>query len=136
VGPRRAGFRRAGALRMLCGSCHDAIAMSQRLCSLDELQDMQPVTVEARVEGEPESLILLRSGDRVSVFLNVCPHAGRRLDWAPGKFLMEGGRLVCAAHGASFDMPSGACVAGPCKGQSLRALEPRVEAGEVWIDGA
>jgi nitrite reductase/ring-hydroxylating ferredoxin subunit len=120
---------------MLCGPCHDAIPMSQRLCFMDELHDMRPVTVEARVEGEPESLILLRSGEQVSVFLNVCPHAGRRLDWAPGKFLMEGGRLVCAAHGASFDMPSGTCVAGPCKGQSLRALVPRVEAGEVWIEG-
>lgn len=120
---------------MLRVPSHDAIAMSQRLCSLDELQDMQPVVVDARVGGEPESLVLIRKGDQVSVFLNVCPHAGRRLDWAPGKFLMEGGRLVCAAHGASFDMPSGACVAGPCKGQSMSALEARVEAGEVWLEG-
>src|SRR3546814_11854715 len=72
--------------------------------------------------GEDAALILTRVAGRVQAFRNICPHAGRRLDWAPGAFLIDQGRLVCAAHGASFDMASGLCVAGPCKGASLTAV--------------
>lgn len=75
---------------------------------------------EVEHEGERQSLIVLRQGARVRAWLNVCPHAGRRLDWAPGKFLVDKeGRLVCAAHGAVFEMGQGECVDGPCKGSSL-----------------
>ncbi len=107
--------------------------MTHRLCALDDLPELQPVAFDAEVAGTSESLLLLRQGAEVSAFLNVCPHAGRRLDWAPGKFLMEGAHLICAAHGASFALPAGLCVAGPCKGQSLRAVALRVEGDGVWL---
>ena len=74
---------------------------------------------EAVVDGEAHSLIVLRQGAQLRAWLNICPHAGRRLDWAPGKFLVDQGRLVCAAHGAVFELGEGRCVAGPCRGQSL-----------------
>ncbi|GAB1596599.1 Rieske (2Fe-2S) protein [Lysobacter claricitrinus] len=109
--------------------------MTQVLVSLAALADGQPSEAEALIDGEPESLILLRSGECVDAFLNVCPHAGRRLDWAPGKFLLtREGLLVCAAHGASFALPSGECVAGPCKGESLRRVDVRVKDGDVRLD--
>ncbi len=90
--------------------------------SLIELADWPPEGLsetEAEAGGERLSLVLLRQGDVLKAWLNVCPHAGRRLDWAPGKFLVDKGRLVCAAHGASFELEHGECVAGPCKGSSL-----------------
>lgn len=94
----------------------------------DDLAHGVPVEAEACIDGEHESLVLVRSGESVRAWLNVCPHAGRRLDWAPGRFLVgKDGYLVCAAHGASFDMDSGLCVAGPCRGQSLRAVEVAVD---------
>lgn len=77
---------------------------------------------EVVIDGEPQSLIVRRTGERVQAWLNLCPHAGRRLDWAPGKFLLDRGRLVCAAHGAVFELDHGECVAGPCRGQSLVAV--------------
>ena len=77
---------------------------------------------EVVIDGEPQSLIVRRTGDRVQAWLNICPHAGRRLDWAPGKFLLDQGRLVCAAHGATFELDHGECIAGPCRGQSLVAV--------------
>ncbi|MCM2355602.1 MAG: Rieske (2Fe-2S) protein, partial [Arenimonas sp.] len=69
-----------------------------------------------------------RAGDSLRAWLNICPHAGRRLDWAPGKFLVDQGRLVCAAHGASFELGAGVCVAGPCRGASLTAVAVAVDA--------
>ncbi|WP_290885537.1 Rieske (2Fe-2S) protein [Arenimonas sp.] len=83
---------------------------------------------EVEIDGEPQSLVLRRHGDVLKAWLNVCPHAGRRLDWAPGRFLVDQGRLVCAAHGASFEMERGECVAGPCKGASLVAVAVTVDA--------
>lgn len=112
-----------------------ANAMSQRLCPLDDLPELQPVAFDVEIAGDSESVLLVRHGAQVAAYLNICPHAGRRLDWAPGRFLMEGGRLICAAHGASFAIPDGLCVAGPCKGQSLRGVSVRIHGGEVWFAG-
>jgi nitrite reductase/ring-hydroxylating ferredoxin subunit len=101
---------------------------------LDELPEGAPVEVEAEIDGAVESLVMLRSGAAVRAWLNVCPHAGRRLDWAPGRFLVsKDGHLVCAAHGASFELEGGVCIAGPCRGDSLRAVALRVEGDAVRL---
>ena len=90
---------------------------------------------EAVVDGEAESLILHRDADgAVRAWLNVCPHAGRRLDWAPGQFLAsKEGLLVCAGHGASFETAGGVCEAGPCRGEALRAVAVEIRDGAVWL---
>jgi len=104
------------------------------LIALDSMEDGSFAEVEAVVDGHAESLILHRSGSSVRAWLNVCPHAGRRLDWAPGKFLKsKEGNLVCAAHGASFELAGGTCIAGPCRGDSLRAIAVQVRDGEVVL---
>ena len=91
---------------------------------------------EGLVDGEPGSLILHRDGEAVRAWLNVCPHAGRRLDWAPGKFLKsKDGLLVCAVHGASFELQGGVCVAGPCRGDALRPVAIEVRDGAVYLAG-
>ena len=111
-------------------------AAAKSLPALDDLPDGGLLEVEAEIDGVAESLILHRKGDSVHAWLNICPHAGRRLDWAPGKFLMsKDGLLVCAAHGASFELHAGACVAGPCRGDSLRAVAVDVVEGAVSVRG-
>lgn len=113
------------------------MAASRPLTTLDSLPDGGLAEIEAVVDGDAESLVLHRRGDGVRAWLNVCPHAGRRLDWAPGQFLVSGeGLLVCAAHGASFELERGECVAGPCRGQALRAVPVRVQGNEIWLDGS
>ena len=97
-------------------------SVSGLLIRLAELPPEGLSEMEWPVDGEPQSIVLRRSGDRVQAWLNICPHAGRRLDYAPGKFLLDQGRLVCAAHGASFELDQGVCVAGPCRGASLVPL--------------
>lgn len=97
----------------------------------DSLQALEDVPLA----GSPEALILYRdAAGGVRAWLNVCPHAGRRLDYAPGRFLRgKTGELVCAAHGASFALEDGVCVAGPCRGQSLRAIPVRCVDGQVVL---
>jgi len=104
------------------------------LAPLSALEDGGYAEAEAVVDGSAESLVLHRDGDNVRAWLNVCPHAGRRLDWAPGKFLRsKEGLLVCAVHGASFEPRGGTCVAGPCRGDALRAVPVVVRDGAVYL---
>ncbi len=98
-------------------------SVSGSLIHLAELPAEGLSEVELPVAGDLHSILLRRTGERVQAWLNICPHAGRRMDYAPGKFLLDQGRLVCAAHGASFELEQGVCVAGPCRGASLVPLE-------------
>ena len=110
---------------------------AEPLLSFDALDDGALVEAEAVLDGDPESILLCRRGTQVRAWLNVCPHAGRRLDWAPGQFLKSrDGQLVCAAHGATFELDGGLCVAGPCRGDSLRAVAVEVRDGQVWLGGS
>ncbi|HEY5781931.1 MAG TPA: Rieske (2Fe-2S) protein [Lysobacter sp.] len=101
---------------------------------VDRIADGGFAEVEVTIEGDAESMLLYRDGDHVRAWLNICPHAGRRLDWAPGQFLKsKDGLLVCAAHGASFELQRGECVAGPCRGEALRAVPVSIRDGQVVL---
>ena len=113
---------------------HPAAGETVALLPLDRIADGGFAETEVTIDGDAESLLLYRDGDHVRAWLNICPHAGRRLDWAPGQFLKsKDGLLVCAAHGASFELQGGQCVAGPCRGEALRAVAVTVRDGAVWL---
>jgi nitrite reductase/ring-hydroxylating ferredoxin subunit len=103
------------------------------LCLLDDIPDGNAIEVEAIVNCEVESLMVYRQGDEARAYFNVCPHAGRRLDYAPGRFLVRNGTIICAAHGATFTADSGDCTAGPCRGDRLRAVAVAVLDGVVRL---
>ncbi len=82
-------------------------------------------------------IFVLRRGEALLGFVNVCPHAGLPLDLVPGRFYTRDKRhLFCANHGARFRIEDGFCVAGPCAGKSLMAVEISVVDGEVTLGGA
>jgi nitrite reductase/ring-hydroxylating ferredoxin subunit len=109
-------------------------AQSDALLRIEQIPDGGFHELEATLDGDAESLILYREGDAVRAWLNVCPHAGRRLDWAPGKFLKDkNGHLICAVHGATFELVGGECVAGPCRGAALRTIDIDVTDGVVRL---
>ncbi len=111
----------------------DGAERSAKLIAVAVIPDGGACEIEALVNGVEESVILVRSGAHVAAFLNVCPHAGRRLDWSPGQFLIDQGRLVCAVHGASFERMTGVCVAGPCRGNALRPIAVVERDGWLWL---
>ena len=110
----------------------DNADQAKALCRVDAIPDAGAI----EVEHEGDSFVVIRYGASVTAYLNVCPHAGRSLNWAPGRFLLSHGQLVCAAHGASFKPETGECIGGPCRGQSLRRLSVRIEGDWVWADRA
>ena len=102
------------------------------LCRLDAISDGGAIAIDTSQGGEALNLIVLRRGDDVFAYHNVCSHAGRRLDYAPGQFLVRDDRLSCAAHGAVVDVCSGICREGP-GGGGLGSVEVTVTDGNVLL---
>ena len=103
------------------------------LAKVQDIPEGGVIECQATVAGAVADLLLMRAGESVRAFHNVCPHAGRSLNWAPGKFLIESGLLICAAHGASFSIPEGRCVLGPCRGQALSEVAVEISGEEVLL---
>lgn len=78
---------------------------------------------------------VVRQGKRIFAYANICPHRRHPLDFLPDAFLVEDGRLIrCSSHGALFEPATGACVVGPCHGESLLSLASRQdETGTIFV---
>lgn len=101
------------------------------LCRIDAIPDGDALGVDTLGENAI-SLILLRRGEQVFAYYNECPHAGRRLEWAQGRFLVRDGVLTCAVHGASFTIDNGRCCGGLLCGD-LAAASIILRDGDVWL---
>ncbi len=73
-----------------------------------------------------------RRGDAVHGFVDRCPHAGLPMAQKLDEYLTPDGRFIaCSWHGALFDPETGACLGGPCLGQSLTIWPLRIERGTI-----
>lgn len=88
--------------------------------------------------GRPARGFVLRHDGRVVGYLNQCAHVPAEMDWNEGQFLDDSGRwIVCAIHGATYDPADGICIAGPCRGRRLKALQVEERDGQVcWYPSA
>ena len=102
----------------------------KKLCEVDEIV----IGAGREFRSAGGFLAVFRCPDSVHAWLNVCPHQARSLNFAPDEFLFTGeGRLVCPHHGAEFDITSGDCLEGPCKGASLAPAPVTIKEGAVWL---
>jgi nitrite reductase/ring-hydroxylating ferredoxin subunit len=109
--------------------------MTQRLCKLGQVST-KGKEIRVSNKDKPFFVMLFRVDDEILAYHNTCPHQGLSLNWAPDRFLIgDDALLVCAHHGAAFDLSSGKCLQGPCKGLSLRPVKIIVRDDEVWLDG-
>ena len=97
------------------------------LCRLDEIADPGGKGFTLGAGAGRIDLFVVRRGQAVHGYLNICPHAGTPLDWQPDVFLDPSKTLIqCASHGALFGIEDGLCVAGPCKGRRLSPIAVRI----------
>lgn len=74
----------------------------------------------------------IRDGDRVLGYVDRCPHNGMPLAGDYDDYLTPQRDLInCNWHGALFRISSGACIGGPCAGDSLTPWPLRVVDGEI-----
>lgn len=101
------------------------------LCPIDDLPDGTARGFDPFGEGR-DLLFIVRRGDSIRAYRNVCPHQGAALPWRKNAYLdADGSHIVCSAHGARFDIDSGRCVLGPALGQALRAVDLRISVDDM-----
>lgn len=90
-----------------------------RLCHLDDLPDGGSRGFDPRASGR-DTLFVVRRGRSLFGWSNACPHQGTPMAWRKDAYLNAArDRIVCAAHGAQFEIDTGRCTLGPCLGQRL-----------------
>lgn len=107
------------------------------LCRLDDIEDGQAKGFTLGTGLEAREIFVVREDDRVLGYVNSCPHLGTPLNWQDDVFISDdSGLILCATHGALFEIADGACVSGPCEGQALEAVPVAVDAqGRVVLSG-
>ena len=107
--------------------------MSQRaLCRFEDIADPGAKGFTLEEEGARREVFVVRQLGHVFAYENACPHVGTPLDFMPDQFLTRDRRhLLCSTHGALFEIATGLCTHGPCRGRSLRALPIAVLDG--WV---
>ncbi len=110
-------------------------ALRHVVCAFAELPDPGARGFSPPGARFSDEYFLVRHGDAVHAYRNVCPHAGNFLNWRADAFLTRDKSLImCSAHGALFDPASGSCVAGPCMGRALDAVPVEVQDGMVVVN--
>lgn len=101
-----------------------------RLAALDATGAKEIVLTDAA--GGRLSVFVVRHGAGIVGYVNSCPHARLPLNWRDDHFFdVSGQYLLCANHSAYFDVATGQCVRGPCKGQSLKPYPVTIAGADV-----
>lgn len=92
-----------------------------RLCHRDDVPD-GTARGFLPLPDAPRKIIVVGRGAGHVAYVDNCPHytGGTPMAWRTDAYL-NGDRthLACHAHGALFDIDTGACVSGPCLGRKL-----------------
>jgi nitrite reductase/ring-hydroxylating ferredoxin subunit len=119
----------------------EATVIDYAICSLNDIPNrraraFQLLRRTAEGSSKTFSIFVVRWGSQTFGYVNQCPHGGVHLDWERNQFLDPSGlRLMCGKHGALFEIGTGHCVDGPCKGQTLEAVTLAVVDGDVCVRG-
>jgi nitrite reductase/ring-hydroxylating ferredoxin subunit len=104
------------------------------LCRLDDLPDGASRGFDPACTGQ-DTVLVVRYGETLHAWRDACPHhGGTPMAWKKDEYLNGArDRIVCAAHGAQFDIETGVCTLGPCLGQRLQAVQLDVRDNGIYI---
>lgn len=104
------------------------------LCRTDEIAEGAGRGFRLGQGTEQIAIFVIRTSGIIRGYVNSCPHIGTPLDWTPDRFLSaDGRRIVCATHGAEFQIVDGLCVRGPCHGDRLEPVAVEIKDGTIYV---
>lgn len=87
----------------------NAPASGTNICNLSDICKLDTLTID--LNGFP--LLLIHQDKKVHAFVNACPHQYLPLDYKGDRLLsLDGTKLRCTNHSASFDAQTGEGVEG------------------------
>lgn len=116
-------------------------SIAYAVCAMSDIpsqraRGFQLVRVDDDGSHKPWSIFIVRWGKQVFGYVNRCPHDGVNLDWERNQFLDPNGiRIMCGKHGALFELGTGTCIEGPCKGRALQPIALSVVDGDICVTG-
>lgn len=119
----------------------DVAGVAYVICSMSDIPSQRARGFElSRVaedgSEQPFKIVVVRWGRQVFGYENICPHDKVNLDWERNQFLDPNGiRLMCGKHGALFELGTGTCIEGPCKGKGLRPVQLAVIDNDICVVG-
>jgi nitrite reductase/ring-hydroxylating ferredoxin subunit len=99
------------------------------LCAFSELNDPGARGFEFRDDDDFFAGFVVRHGDEVAGFVDICPHAGWRLSVRGSYLNRTKDRIFCTGHRAEFDFTG--LGSGICVGQRLTPWPVAVVEGMV-----
>lgn len=100
------------------------------ICALAQVEGVLSLSLATARGSFP--MLLVRAEGRLCAYVNACPHQYLPLDYRGDQLLSaDGSMLMCSAHGARFDILTGAAVGGADCG--LDAVPVTVRDGWVVI---
>jgi nitrite reductase/ring-hydroxylating ferredoxin subunit len=104
-----------------------------KLCDFNELSEVDSREFVISEFSPARNIFIVRNYEIIAAYENSCPHNLGPLNWSADVFLSyEKDYIECANHGALFEIDNGRCIYGPCVGQSLQAVNVKVENGVVY----
>lgn len=117
------------------------MTIAYAICSAKDIPNRRGKAFSLVRVGEDKSetpwhIFIVRWDKKVYGYVNRCPHDGVNLDWEADQFLEQGGtRIVCGKHGSQFEIETGQCLDGPCKGRRLERVSLAVMDGDICVTG-
>lgn len=105
------------------------------LCSTHDIPEGKAKGFKIGENGK-DTFFVTRKNNQFFAYLDVCPHYNSTtLPWKRHEYTdVKGEHIVCAAHGALFDIATGVCIQGPCKHQRIQRIPIRIESNQqIWI---
>ena len=109
--------------------------MDKKLCDVNDIDNNGSTGFVIDTQDGRCGLMVVRKDDRVYSYLNSCPHIGTPLEIQPNRFLDQSGQhILCATHGALFQIEDGLCIAGPCVNDKLTPVAIDVRDNGVYVN--
>lgn len=104
------------------------------LCRVEQLEDPGTWNTVLTEDGEELDIVVVQTNGARHAYINSCPHQFIPLETFPNHFLTEDKQfLVCSGHGARFELATGACYSGPCRGRGLDPLKIEERDGAIYL---
>lgn len=108
---------------------------STTICTLELPGELEARGTDPSPGDERKRFFAVRKNGRYYAYRNNCPHAGAPLNWNTNQFLTYDNQfLLCSLHGAIFEIETGHCVDGPCKGERLTPAPFEIVDGRIVIN--
>jgi nitrite reductase/ring-hydroxylating ferredoxin subunit len=101
------------------------------LCHSEDIIDPGCKGFQIKSGEQITDIFVVRKGGQFYGYINSCPHTGVNLDWQAHQFLdMDRSFIQCSTHGALFEITTGQCIAGPCAGDHLTAINLSIDSSD------